>query len=262
MFLAKLLLGMMEFDPNTLAGRIERRISELKTNPTAVSEEATGKPDAVRKIYDKAKKHEPFAPRISTLRGLAKALKTSVAWLTEGEGPESVDGESVLSPSAIIHNGEALRFAGRVQAGAFVATDEYFNQDYEPVPSHVLPVPKYSKVRQYAWRSYGDSMNEAGILDGMWVVGADASDFIDVYGDIRSGDLVVVERTRHQGTERELTVKEVHFFKDRYELRPVSSNKDHSPIVVQRDHEVDGDGIEVKIVGVVLTAYANLRANR
>lgn len=253
---------MWEFDPNTLAGRLERRIAALNTNPTAVSEAGTGKKDAVRKIYEKAKKHEPFAPRISTLQGLAKALGTSVAWLTDGEGPEDVGPEPILSPVAVPHNGQPLKFAGRVQAGAFVATDDYFNQDIEQVPSYVLPVPQYSRVRQYAWRSYGDSMNEAGILDGMWIVGADASDYIDTYGDIASGDLVVVERTRHQGAEREMTVKEVHFFRDRYELRPVSSNLSHQPIVVRHDHEVDADGIEVKIVGVVLTAYANLRNRR
>jgi len=146
-----------------------------------------------------------------------------------------------------------------MQAGAFLAVDEYFNQDPESVPDYVLMVPQYNRVRQYVWRSLGDSMDEAGIGDGMWVVGADASDYIDTYGDIVTGDLVVVERSRHQNAERELTVKEVHFFRDRYELRPVSSNPQHKPIVVPHDHGADGDGIEVKIIGVVLTAYANLR---
>lgn len=102
-------------------------------------------------------------------------------------------------------------------------------------------------------------MDQAGISDGMWVVGADAADYIDTYGDIVTGDLVVVERVRFQNSERELTVKEVHFFRDRYELRPVSSNPEHVPIVVPHDHQADGDGEEVKIIGVVLTAYANLR---
>lgn len=253
---------MLEFDPNTLAGRIERRLQALDTNPTAASVAATGKQDAIRKIFDKAKRHEPFSPRLSTLQGLAKALKTSVAWLTDGEGPEEVNGETVLSPAALPHAGQRLKFAGRVQAGAFIATDDYFNQDYEEVPSYVLPVPEYSRVRQYAWRSYGDSMNEAGILDGMWIVGADAADYIDTYGDIITEDLVVVERTQHQGAERELTVKEIHFFRDRYELRPVSSNPEHLPIIVRHSHDVDADGLEVKVIGVVLTAYANLKKRR
>lgn len=174
--------------------------------------------------------------------------------------PFGADG--TLAGPAMLRTGKALPYAGVIQAGQFLAVDEYFNQDPEDVPAHVLPDPAYTKVRQYAWRARGDSMDEAGIVDGMWVVGADAADFIDVYGDIQSGDLVIVERTRYQRSERELTVKEVHFFRDRYELRPVSSNKEHSVITVAHDHSADGDGVEVKIIGVVLTAYANLRVRR
>lgn len=164
-----------------------------------------------------------------------------------------------LDPSAIVRSGPRLPYAGVIQAGAFLAVDEYFNQDPEQVPTYVLPDPAYPRVRQYAWQSRGDSMDEAGILHGMWVVGADAADYIDEYGEIETGDLVIVERLRYQGQERELTVKEVHFYRDRYELRPISSNKDHKPIIVERNHDADGDEEEVKIIGVVLTAYANLR---
>jgi SOS-response transcriptional repressor LexA len=174
--------------------------------------------------------------------------------------PFGVDGS--LKGPAILRTGTTPPYAGIIQAGQFLAVDEYFNQDPDPVPSHVLPDPAFARVRQYAWRARGDSMDEAGIFDGMWVVGADAADYIDTYGDIQSGDLVVVERTRYQRSERELTVKEVHFFRDRYELRPVSSNLSHSVITVPHDHGVDGDGVEVKIIGVVLTAYANLRVRR
>lgn len=256
--------GMSEFAPNSLAGRIEKRLTALGKSATAASEEATGKKDAIRKIYAKARENVAFHPRMDTLKGLARALHTSVAWLTEGDGPEAIaPGEVVLSgPTIERSEGTPPAYAGQVQAGAFIATDEYFNQDFEPVPDFVLPVPKYGRIRQYTWRARGDSMNEAGILDGMWIVGADAADYIDLYGDIETGDLVVVERTRHQGAERELTVKEVHFFRDRYELRPASNNPSHTPIVVKHDHSVDADGVEVKIIGVVLTAYANLHRRK
>jgi SOS-response transcriptional repressor LexA len=253
---------MSEFDPHTLAGRIERRLEVVGLSPSAASEKAMGdgKRDAIRKIYDKAKKNEPFSPRMDTIRALAKVLRTTASWLTDEVGPEELpDGNGHLEGPGVPHDGPKPTYAGNVQAGMFRAVDEYFNQDPEDVPDYVLMVPKYNRVRQYVWRSLGDSMDEAGILDGMWVVGADAADYIDTYGDIVTGDLVVVERVRYQGSERELTVKEVHFFRDRYELRPVSSNKDHTPIVVQHDHSVNGDDEEVKIIGVVLTAYANLR---
>ena len=256
---------MSEFDPNTLAGRIERRLAAVDLSASAASEKAMGegKRDAIRKIFDKARQGEEMNPRRDTLQKLAAVLKTTTAWLTEGAGPEEAsDADGLLDGHGTPHIGPRPLFGGKVQAGAFLAVDEYFNQDPDQVPDYVVAVPQYNRVRQYAWRSIGDSMDQAGILDGMWVVGADAADYIDVYGDMESGDLVVVERTRFQGAERELTVKEVHFFRDRYELRPVSSNPDHKPIVVPHDHSVDGDGLEVKIIGVVLTAYANLRTRR
>jgi SOS-response transcriptional repressor LexA/DNA-binding XRE family transcriptional regulator len=147
-------------------------------------------------------------------------------------------------------------YAGIVRAGQFLLVDE-FNQDPEPVPEFVTYHPAFPKVRQYAWRASGDSMDKAGILDGMWIVGADAADYIDRHGEIESGELVVVERTRNQGAEREITVKEVRFYRDRYELLPRSSNPEHQPIVVPHDHgEADS---EVKIIGLVLAAFTDLR---
>lgn len=259
---AKVLLGMSEFDPHTLAGRIERRLKIVDLSPSAASEKAMGqgKRDVIRKIFDKAREGQETNPRGETLRGLARALRTTPAWLLDETGPEDAsDADGMLEGPGAPHSGPKPIYGGKVQAGAFLAVDEYFNQDPESVPSYVVAVAEYNRVRQYVWRSVGDSMNQAGITDGMWIVGADAADYIDTYGDIVTEDLVVVERTRFQGAERELTVKEVHFFRDRYELRPVSSNAEHQTIVVQHNHEVDGDDVEVKIIGVVLTAYANLK---
>lgn len=194
-------------------------------------------------------------PAADALARIADALGTTSDYLLGNDK----DGE--LTGPAIERSGKVLQYAGIIQAGAFLPVDD-FNQDPEDVPDYVLPDQKYGRVRQYAWKSRGDSMDEAGIHDGMWVVGADAADYVDTYGDIITGDLVVVERVRYQGAERELTVKEVHFFRDRYELRPVSSNAEHVPIIVQHDHQANGDEVEVKIIGVVLTAYANLKRRR
>lgn len=197
------------------------------------------------------------SPRAESLELLATELGTTSDYLLGRDK----DGE--LTGPAIVRSGRVLPFAGEVQAGYFtLVNDEYFNQDPQQVPPHVLPDASHSRVRQYAWQARGGSMDAAGIHDGMWVVGADAADYIDVYGDIQTGDLVVVERTRNNGQERELTVKEVHFFRDRYELRPVSSDPSFETIVVPHNHSVDGWGMEVKIIGVVLTAYANLKRRR
>lgn len=151
--------------------------------------------------------------------------------------------------------GAPLTYAGIVKAGAFRAVDEYFNQDEVAVPAFVQAHPRFQRARQFTWQVEGSSMDEAGIENGMWVVGADYGDYLDNYGEIESGQYVVVERARHQGSERELTVKEIRFYRDRYELIPHSSDPSHVPIVVKNDTEVDGDNVTVRILAKVLAAY-------
>lgn len=242
---------MSEEDQTVLQKRLAERMKAKGEKPAPLAKRLGLSDSFIRDVL----RGKTKSPRAESLEKLAEALGVTSDYLLG----KDKDGE--LVGAGIARAGRPLPYAGVIQAGSFLAVDD-FNQDPDDVPAYVLPDPAYSRVRQYAWRSRGDSMDQAGIVDGMWVVGADAADYIDVYGDIESGDLVVVERTRYQGQERELTVKEVHFFRDRYELRPVSSNADHVPIVVSHDHSVDGDGLEVKIIGVVLTAYANLKRRR
>lgn len=178
-----------------------------------------------------------------------------------GVPASEVLGESSLSGPSVNTEGVPI-FAGFVQAGTFLPVDEHFQQDDFAVPEFVLRQPDYARVRQYSYQVRGDSLNAAGIEDGMWIVAADYSDFIDTYGEVESGELVVVERTRFQGAEREMTVKEIRFYRDRYELLPRSHNPVHKPIVVPHNHNASGDDIEVRIVGVLLTAYINFRPKR
>lgn len=243
---------MSDSDRTLLQIRLQEALNRTGENPTRLSERLGLSKSFVRDIM----RGKTRSPRSESLDKLADALGTTTDYLLG----KDVDG-AVRGP-AIERQGETLSYAGVIQAGQFISVDEYFTQDPDSVPDYVLPDMKFGKVRQYAYKAAGDSMNEAGILDGMWVVAADASDYVDSYGDIVTGDLVVVERCRFQGSERELTVKEVHFLRDRYELRPVSSNSEHKSITVPHDHNVSSDGEEVKIIGVVLTAYANLRRRR
>jgi transcriptional regulator with XRE-family HTH domain len=188
------------------------------------------------------------------LQAIAETFEVSFDWLATGSS-------STLGAPVSVAEAGLPKFAGFVQAGGWLAVDEYFNQDRYEVPEFVLRQPQYTKVRQYAYLVRGDSVDLAGIHDGEWIVAADAADYIDQYGDLESGDLVVVERTRFQGAEREMTVKEIRYYRDRYELHPKSSNPTHKPIVVPHNEAPD-DETEVKIVGVVLTAFKNLHTRK
>ena len=61
---------------------------------------------------------------------------------------------------------------------------------------------------------------------------------------------VVVERCL-DGAEIERTVKEIHVFDDRTELRPASSNPAHKAIVVPKGGG-DIGGVEVRVIGRVI----------
>jgi SOS-response transcriptional repressor LexA len=156
-------------------------------------------------------------------------------------------------------------YAGVVRAGLFLPVDDYFNQDDVHVPDQIRRVETFARAQQFVWEVAGDSMDELDIREGMWVVGADYGQYVDIYGDIESGSVVVVERLRNGQSEREITVKEVRFFKDRYELHPRSSNPRYKPIVVKHDHEADPDTEVVRIIAVVLSAqriFAQVRRSR
>jgi SOS-response transcriptional repressor LexA len=146
-----------------------------------------------------------------------------------------------------------LPYGGTVEAGDWLTVDD-FNQDLadNTVPMSVPRHPGYPQLEQVAWKVRGDSMDQAGILEGMWLVGASYADYVDKVGELDNGNFVVAERTRYQGAERELTVKEVQFARRGMRLVPRSSNPKHKEFFVDLDPEADPDRETVRILGVVL----------
>jgi SOS-response transcriptional repressor LexA len=147
----------------------------------------------------------------------------------------------------------ALPYGGAVAAGDWLTVDD-FNQDAADtrVPDSVPRHPRFPQLEQIAWRVRGNSMDLAGILDGEWLVGASYADYVDKVGELDNGYFVVVERTRYQGSERELTVKEVQFARLGMRLIPRSSDPRHKEFFVPLDEEADSDRESIRILGVVL----------
>ncbi len=92
-------------------------------------------------------------------------------------------------------------------------------------------------------------MNKAGIHNGMWVLGVDYWDFEKYYRPIESGDIVVVERLRSGGRERERTIKRYREEKGGVALIPESTNAHHEGLSARRNGVVGGE--EIRIVGYV-----------
>jgi SOS-response transcriptional repressor LexA len=151
---------------------------------------------------------------------------------------------------------QRVAYGGTVRAGEFLPVDEDYNQDAgdHMVPSGVSAHPAYPTIPQAAWKVSGDSMDQAGILDGMWVVAGDYSQYVDQVGELGNGNYVVVERTKNGGGERELTVKEVQFARRGMRLIPRSSNPRHKEFFIPLDSDVDNDVEIVRILAVVFWA--------
>lgn len=247
-------------DMSALVRNIERRLEELGLTATEVSKRATGSADTIRNWQRSAARGSKTGATVRTLEPIARVLGMSVAQLVGTDNQQTVDG--VYGPVPI--SAASVPFGGKVGAGGFLPVLDYFNQDDEnkPVPQTAVRHPGYPAIAQFAWLVEGDSMTDAGILDGMWVVAGTYSDYIDRVGDIDNGQYVIVERTRFGGSERELTIKEVQFTRSGMRLVPRSPNPRHKELFIPLDPNADGDEETVRILAVVLAAVLDFGTRR
>lgn len=146
---------------------------------------------------------------------------------------------------------EGLQVAGVVEAGTFRAVDLLDQEEPSRIP--ITKDARYPHLAQYAWKVRGDSADRAKILDGMYAIGALYADWVEYYGEAPADRFVIVQKSRADGAEIELTIKEARFFSDRLELHPRSSNSKHQPIIIPRTENPEDFG-EVRIIAVVLNA--------
>jgi len=198
-----------------------------------------------------------------SLEVISQKVGVSMDWLATGQGDgEPKPSQNLLGPVALPIG--RVPYGGKVRAGEFLAVDEYFNQDEyaDNVPSSITRHPDFPSIPQFAWLVQRDSMNEASIGDGTWVVAAPYLDYRDRIGELFNGQFVVVERTRHGGSERELTVKEVQFSRGGMRLIPRSSNPRHKEFFVPLDEDRDPDAEQITVLAVVLAAVRDLARPR
>lgn len=174
----------------------------------------------------------------------ARALGVTPSWILYGD--DSAKSSTASQP--FIETG-SIPVVGLVQAGMWLEADELWAGEEESIP--VVPDPKYASHRQWAVQVKGDSVNEV-IQDGEYAHCVD----VECGKALEEGDLVVVERLRHQGGLIETTIKEVRSNGNGPELWPRSTNRKYNgPIHLGRE---DDDDIEVRIKGFVIGAYRKL----
>lgn len=144
-----------------------------------------------------------------------------------------------------------IKIAGKVEAGAFRTQEDLGDWD-EAETIFEARDSRFPHARHLAFDVEGDSMNALRprpIMPGDRVV-ALAYEDIASKTPLRDGMVVVVERTRHGGQEREWSIKQLELYEDRVEFHPRSTTARHKPIVVPRDHSTD-DGVQVEIIALV-----------
>jgi SOS-response transcriptional repressor LexA len=160
-----------------------------------------------------------------------------------------------LAPDQPLH----VRYAGIAEAGAFRINDG-LNQSDEHRFIEIAPHPRFPAQDQFALMVEGDSMVNAFIDPGSWVIALKVDTWQRLRGELANDLLVVAVRRRIGFPEQEVTIKRLHKFPDRWELRPESSNPKHKPIVYPFPPKED-DAVEVEIVAVVLSTVRDLTSS-
>lgn len=123
-----------------------------------------------------------------------------------------------------------IPIVGRVAAGSPLLAQEHI-EDYCPVPSSF-----FKPAADYFLRVQGDSMCEAGILDG---------DLLAVHSsrEARNGDIVVAR------IDDDVTVKRFQRGRQRHLVELLPENRDYSPILVDlREHSLVIEGHAVGVI--------------
>lgn len=198
---------------------------------------------------------------------LASALDTSSEAIVAAMSGRPAPADSGLSSPTTstvtpVDLGELVpvKIAGKAKAGEFISIEDLGDWD-EPEEFYDTRDPRFPHARHLGFEVEGDSMNALKprpIQDGDRLSALAYEDIADRY-PLRDGMIVVVQRTRHGGHEREWSVKQLEIYEDRMEFHPRSTNPRHKPIIIKRDSLAD-DGITVEIIAIVrrLVAEFNL----
>ena len=188
------------------------------------------------------------SPKLSTLKRYATAFGVPWLWLQEG-GPFP----DKKKPQVVT---QTIPITGEVAAGQWLDVDvevDARDLDQHPVAVH----PDYPVAAQYGLIVRGDSMNRV-FKPGMIL---HCVDIIKAAIETTDDDIVIVQRTRAQGSQREVTAKRINRRGRLIILSPDSTETKWKPITFAPNEEADPDAEEVRVLALVISAVIPL-ANR
>jgi SOS-response transcriptional repressor LexA len=170
-------------------------------------------------------------------------------WVGQGAGLVMVAANSCNSSVAMVRlarsyrdwaEGSPLTVLGEVAAGRYDITVAY-HASAEAAETLLIP-PEYARLGYFALRVRGDSMRDAGIADGDFVI-------IRPQGDADNGDLVVAGLSDSDDPNGYVTLKQFFREEDHVRLRPANANM--APIHLYPQHSSGPVNIQGKVVAVV-----------
>lgn len=189
-----------------------------------------------------------------TQRRLTAALNTSVDQLHAARDEILKEqGGTPLRESTV----SGMMIRRRVQAGAWLAVEDV---DQDAPRTYPAPRdPRFPFADQWLSEVVGDSMDAVPILAGDLV---HCVDIVDIGYHPRTGDIVEVERTRFQGREVEVSIKQVEVRGADVLLWPRSTNARWTEPMTLTEGLSEGETpqTEVAIKGLVLSAIRRFHA--
>lgn len=226
---------------NDLKSDILRRIDELLKKSgkaaTSVSAEAGFNEGFIRDLRRKKK----LMPGIDKIAALAEQLATTPEYLAFGVGSSEYV-ESVGMP-----------VRGEVAAGLWQEVDGVVDANpFEKIP--LALDPRYPREAQYGLKVKGTSINKIAQPGDVLI----CLDLAMVAIEPKPGELVIVERKRFQGSEREVTAKRLQREGKLILLLPDSTDPQWQEATKLNAKKANPD-IEVSVIAIVSGVWRPIR---
>lgn len=182
----------------------------------------------------------------------AAALGSTAAYILYGDGSHQIQSKIEL---------QLLPIRGRVQAGAWLQVDDFVQDEPKMYPA--ARDPRFLHAEQWLSEVVGDSVNKLDIKEGdlVHVVELTSSGW-----NPTTGDIVEIERSRFQGAEREVTIKQVEIVGEGSHKAilfwPRSTNPRFQDPITIRANAGENEDIEVRIRGWVINLIRPLHRLR
>jgi SOS-response transcriptional repressor LexA len=217
--------------------RIDEQLEKTGKAATAVSAEAGFNEGFIRDMRRKKK----LMPGIDKIAALADQLETTPEYLAFGIG----------SSEFVESIGMSVR--GEVAAGLWLEVDGIIDTNpFEPIP--MAFDPRYPKEAQYGLVVRGTSINKVAQPGDVLI----CLDLAMTSIDPKPGDLVIVERKRHQGSEREVTAKRLRREGKFILLLPDSTDPQWQEATKLNEKKANPD-IDVSVIAVVSGVWRPIR---